>query len=581
VWTQRNRPHDQRGIVGPDLGVSVRAATEYCTQRLLVVASPPGDEVAHQVGQDEPAEVGGQAQTPEDRLGVGTRVGHRTTGVQPQEAVADPRGVGVVAALTCAREVAPSDHLRQVGRALEVGELQVAGGPHTQQVRVAGHHGDDLSQAEDRDGLHAHRNLVAPFGVALAHEPAGGEGLVDHRAPACGDEDADDVVDVRRGAGCRSHLRRRPEAGTGAVGQPQHEVGEGQVRDDLPVCLQELQPGDVGITQVGVAAHQVGQGRHDDSLGPYVVSSATGRRSAPGEFTGRMSAMRGSYWKQVTATGLRVPSDRSLAELTTELTTMLGDPDPETRDALALPTLATWIDRGVYDDLLIGLGDGMAAGLDVALGESGSDTVFRRSYSVLVLASCLSRDNERPLVPGPKVLEWGDRVMTWLLRERDVRGWVPGKGWAHAVAHGADALGALAESPHLASAELSVILDVIADRLVLSADQVFSSGEHDRLAATAVRVLRRDVISMDAIESWVARLADAAGVMSTPDDRDPFLVGGNAQGFLRALHLQLAIGLRPPQQRADLLLQVIEALKASNPHYLQPPTRPVSLPPLP
>ena len=40
-------------------------------------------------------------------------------------------------------------------------------------------------------------------------------------------------------------------------------------------------------------------------------------------------------------------------------------------------------------------------------------------------------------------------MATWLLRERDLRGFVPGKGWAHAVAHGADALGTLARSPHV------------------------------------------------------------------------------------------------------------------------------------
>ncbi len=58
---------------------------------------------------------------------------------------------------------------------------------------------------------------------------------------------------------------------------------------------------------------------------------------------------------------------------------MLGSPDPEQRDGIAYPALATWIDRGVYDDLLVGLGDGMAAGLTVGLGEDGTDSVFRRS----------------------------------------------------------------------------------------------------------------------------------------------------------------------------------------------------------
>ena len=103
--------------------------------------------------------------------------------------------------------------------------------------------------------------------------------------------------------------------------------------------------------------------------------------------------MSGSYWKQVHAEGLAVPSDRPLDDLTAELTRMLGSPDPAQRDGTAYPTLATWIDRGVYDDLLSGLGDGMALGLQVGLGETGTDSVFRRSFSVLVLGECIARDN--------------------------------------------------------------------------------------------------------------------------------------------------------------------------------------------
>ena len=154
--------------------------------------------------------------------------------------------------------------------------------------------------------------------------------------------------------------------------------------------------------------------------------------------------MTRAYWSQVKASGLAVPEDRPLAELTTELTTMLGSPDPHMRDGLAYPTLATWVDRGVYDDLIAGLGDGMAAGLTVGLGEQGTDSVFRRAFSVLVLAECIDRDNQQGLMPGTKLLEWGDHIASWYLRERDVRGFVPGKGWAHTVAHGADAIGVLA-----------------------------------------------------------------------------------------------------------------------------------------
>src|SRR6478735_6251592 len=223
-----------------------------------------------------------------------------------------------------------------------------------------------------------------------------------------------------------------------------------------------------------------------------------------------MAPMSGSYWRQVHAEGLAVPSDRPLDELTAELTRMLGDPDPAQRDGMAFPTLTTWIERGVYDDLLAGLGDGMATGLRVGLGERDTDTVFRRSFSALVLGECIARDNARPLLPGGKILEWGDRLTTWLLRERDLRGFVPGRGWAHAVAHGADALRALAGAESFGRLELTVLLDVVADRLLGTPAVHLVHGEPDRLAAAVMAVLRRDVVVLDVVEPWLARLGAAA-----------------------------------------------------------------------
>lgn len=275
------------------------------------------------------------------------------------------------------------------------------------------------------------------------------------------------------------------------------------------------------------------------------------------------------YWRDVLSDGLAVPTDRPLDDLTAELTTMLGAPDPEQRDGIAYPALATWLERGVYDDLLPGLGDGMATGLEVGLGEQGTDSVFRRSFSVLVLAEVLERDNEERLLTRDQVLRWGDQIATWFLREQDLRGWVPDKGWAHALAHGADALGALAGSPHLEAPELTVLLDVLADRLVATDTHPLTSGEPDRMAMATMEVLRRDLVPLKVLEPWVARLQAHAAPYGQPAGGDPFLRSGNPQAFLRALHLQLALGPRPPETRADLLLVVVEALRATNPHLLR------------
>ena len=278
--------------------------------------------------------------------------------------------------------------------------------------------------------------------------------------------------------------------------------------------------------------------------------------------------MSGSYWEAVRSQGLDVPSDRPLAELTAELTRMLGDADPDIREGIACRTLSTWVARGVYDDLLAGLGDGMATGLVAGLGESGTDTVFRRSSSALVLGACLARDNERSLVPGDKILEWGDRLATWLLREQDVRGFVPGRGWAHAIAHGADALATLAASPHVAPPELTVVLDVIADRVLARTDTLFTHGEADRLAAATMAVLRRNEVTLSIAEPWVERITRVAVLVHEPQAGDPYLHGGNAEAFLRSLYLQLALAPAPPAIRADLLLVLVDALRTTNAAFL-------------
>jgi Protein of unknown function (DUF2785) len=275
------------------------------------------------------------------------------------------------------------------------------------------------------------------------------------------------------------------------------------------------------------------------------------------------------YWKQVLSTGLLVPEDRGLPELTAELTRMLGSPDPAVRDGTAYPALATWIERGVYDDLLTGLGDGMATGLVVGLGENGTDSVFRRSFSALILTECLAREHLASLVPAHKVLEWGDRLAAWYLRERDLRGYVVGKGWAHAIAHGADAIGTLAHSPHLGRAELTVLLDVLADRLLLPADTLLVAGEPDRMALATMRILRRNVVGLEIVEPWVVRIGRAAASRGY-SDRDPYLTTGNAEAYLRALYLQLMLSAQAPTIRADLLLVLVDALRISNGQYVGP-----------
>jgi len=307
-----------------------------------------------------------------------------------------------------------------------------------------------------------------------------------------------------------------------------------------------------------------------------------------------MVAMTESSWQSVRTSGMDVPTHRRLDEMTAELVQMLGDPDPRVREELAYPILTAWLQRGAYDDLLSGLGDGIVSGLGFGLGGDGDSSVVRRSYSALMLAEIIGRDNDAHLVEASAVLAWGDAATSWYVRELDHRGWIPELGWAHAIAHGADLLGALARSRHFGALELTVLLDVVADRVLAPTAYAWRHGEDDRLALAVMTLLHRNALDTSVVEPWLARLGAGLQPPRTRGHLDaewPTTEARNTSAFLRALHLQLALGVQgrsdlrsdadlfaqQPTDRADLILAVLDQIRAESPWLYRPTSRtPVS-----
>ncbi|MGH8775996.1 MAG: DUF2785 domain-containing protein [Jiangellaceae bacterium] len=290
-----------------------------------------------------------------------------------------------------------------------------------------------------------------------------------------------------------------------------------------------------------------------------------------------------SYWERVVADGYRVPHGAALDDLTTDLVSMLGSGDPRVRDDIAYSVLSTWIAEGVYDELLAGLGDGLVLGLRVGLGEDGTDTVLRRSFSAVGLAAVIARDNVVHTLHPTTVLTWADRSVAWFLAERDLRGWVPERGWVHTVAHGADVLGTLAASRYLGAEELRVLLDVVSERLLIPTEHRFAAGEDDRLAYATMSLLHRNLVPVEALEHWLERLSTIWAEPAEPGGHEP---AGRSNGiaYARALHLQLLLGVSgtpgqdasaaagvTPTCRPDLLIALQRSLRNSAPHIFRRP----------
>lgn len=291
-------------------------------------------------------------------------------------------------------------------------------------------------------------------------------------------------------------------------------------------------------------------------------------------------------WEQAVRDDFAVPADTELPEAAAELTVLLGSPDHHARDELAYELLSTWIARGTFDELLVGLGDGMCAGLRQGLGQEGADSVFRRSFSALVLASVIERETVIRALHPSHVVRWADASLHWFVTERDLRGHAGPKGWVHTVAHGADLVAALAMSRHLGVDELGVLLDAIADRLARSSSYYLVHGEDDRLAYATMAILHRDLLEVAVLERWLTRLVrpfelDIAGPLAAAHV--------NTQRYLRALHLMLRFGVAggmpwhrdtvgsfalEPRGRIELLRAVEDVLRGYHPGLYRAPLPP-------
>ena len=147
--------------------------------------------------------------------------------------------------------------------------------------------------------------------------------------------------------------------------------------------------------------------------------------------------------QEIAADDYKPPTGPELYPLVLAMGEHTGDLDPELRDDLIYTILATWINRDVFDAkelkeiLQVALNNDH---LFLGLGETESDAVFTRAFSILIVAPILEAHRRRPFLPDDELLVIKHKVLRYLAAEKDLRGYVAGKGWAHAVAHTADVL---------------------------------------------------------------------------------------------------------------------------------------------
>ena len=178
-----------------------------------------------------------------------------------------------------------------------------------------------------------------------------------------------------------------------------------------------------------------------------------------------------------------MPAAHSVATLTPELLSYLGSTDPDLREDAAYLILAEWIDRGSYSHAeMWEMATRMLRNLGVGLGEREDDSDFLRAYSSLILTELVYHDLTHPAFSRAEIHRVLDRALTYLPAEQHLRGYVPQKHWAHAVAHMADCLMVLSRHQYVGASDLSRILDTIGARMTARVAHVYLYDEEIRLA---------------------------------------------------------------------------------------------------
>jgi Protein of unknown function (DUF2785) len=267
-------------------------------------------------------------------------------------------------------------------------------------------------------------------------------------------------------------------------------------------------------------------------------------------------------WQGIRKAGFAVPVRPSLDVLTADLLDNLGNPDPDQR-ALGLEILETWVRRGVYEPpALRAIGSRAVDNLKVGLGERDTDTVFLRTSSLILLKRVIEVDNRNPFLEPEELQAWLDALVAYLENERDLRGYVPGKGWAHALAQVAEALRLLALNRRLGAEPIRRILDVVGAKVSAPVDEPFRYYEDEWLAYAVRTIFRFKPVGVEELKQWLAGLTDAHESWKEPP-RSPSEAAAryNTASLLRSLYFQLAASRERPPTAAQLVPAVREAIQ--------------------
>ncbi|WP_409369393.1 DUF2785 domain-containing protein [Lysinibacillus sp. 38-6] len=220
----------------------------------------------------------------------------------------------------------------------------------------------------------------------------------------------------------------------------------------------------------------------------------------------------------------------------------IGTVDSELRDGLIYGTFYTMIlEKNLLDHAILNdtFDYCLTNLLCKGIGENHTDSVFTRTFTSLLIALILTRDNEDDFLEAYKIEELTNKVMAYLDAEKDVRGYVPGKGWAHSVAHVSDLVDELVQNAKFNKASYIAILRPLLNML-LQTDYAFIHDEDERLLAPLFTMLERGLPQQEVITLLNETMATLSAQKEQQDVQHYRILRFNWKTLLKSFYILTA-----------------------------------------
>lgn len=233
-----------------------------------------------------------------------------------------------------------------------------------------------------------------------------------------------------------------------------------------------------------------------------------------------------------------IDDSTNVFEISLNMMQYIGSVDAELRDNLIYSTFNRWTINGVYTC------EQMRQLLNICLdeehlfykiGEKETDSVFTRTFSVLIIPLAMYLDSTMKFLTKDEIKIIKEKLIKYVKLEKDCRGYVECKGWAHSTAHVADALEDVAKSDYINHDELLEILDAIKMKICIS-DYTYINKEDERMVKATLSVFNRKLLKDDEIIKWIKSFANKEKTGKYPEEL--FLIA-NIKLFLRSLYFEM------------------------------------------